>query len=66
MWCFVDDRGSTSSSQWQCGGYRGHAYVETYMPFGDLTQIEYTNAQAIQSALLRYAENKERLATETR
>ncbi|RZL76959.1 MAG: DUF2188 domain-containing protein [Rhodococcus sp. (in: high G+C Gram-positive bacteria)] len=62
MWCFVDDRGSTSSSQWQCGGYRGHAYVETYMPFGN----QYTNAQAIQSALLRYAENKETLATETR
>ncbi|MGW6378169.1 hypothetical protein ACWFRB_19125 [Rhodococcus sp. NPDC055112] len=66
MWCFINDGGTTSSSQWLCGGYRGHAYVQIYMPHGNLTQIAYTNAQAIQSAMLRYAENKEKLATEPR
>lgn len=66
MWCFINDGGPDSSSQWVCGGYRGHAYAQTYMPFGALTQITYTDAQMIQSAMLRYAEGKEKLATEPR
>ncbi|WP_256973233.1 hypothetical protein [Rhodococcus sp. NCIMB 12038] len=57
-WCFYFNDG------WKCGGYRGHAYAETYYASGG--NVSYPDAQMVQSSLLAYAESKEKLATEPR
>jgi hypothetical protein len=46
---------------WVCGGVRGHAYAETTLTPGDNADLPV--AQEINSALLRYADNKAKLAT---